>query len=136
KEVSLFPTRSATPAAAAVPRLRSRRRPEPVSESVALIPICQTRRPSAKTGVARGVPRTILVGRRTDEIVRADRPGRAEGAAGVSARRLCCEFGHRGNRAATVARATSSSCPAVAFSGHHSLLCCLDRATAPLVRFD
>ena len=71
--------------------------------SVALVPICQTRRPSAKTlrcgaelaGNRNGrslaapkdidltglgqvlpeeVPRTILVGRRTDEIVRADRP--------------------------------------------------------------
>ena len=105
------------PAAAAVARLRSRHRPKPLSESVALVPICQTRRPSAKTlrygaelaenrngrswvrtsltGLGQispeQVPRTILVGRRT-EIVRADRPGRAEGAAGVSARRLCCEL--------------------------------------------
>ena len=84
----------ATPAAAAVPRLRSRHRPGPLSESVALAPICQTRRPSAKTlrcgaelaGNRNGrslaapkdidltglgqvlpeeVPRTILVGRRT-----------------------------------------------------------------------
>jgi len=79
----------ATPAAAAVPRLRSWRWPGPLGESVALVPICQTRRPSAKTlrcgaelaelGLTRQdidltglglvlpeqVPRTILVGRRT-----------------------------------------------------------------------
>jgi hypothetical protein len=86
-------------------------RPGSPSESVALVPICQTPRPSAKTlrcgaelaelGLTRQeidltglglvlpeqVPRTILVGHR--KIVRADRATRVEGAAGVSASSLC-----------------------------------------------
>ena len=101
----------ATPAAAAVPRLRSWRWPGPLGESVALVPICQTRRPSATTlrcgaelaelGLTRQdidltglglvlpeqVPRTILVGHRKSS-ERTARP-RAEGAAGVSASSLC-----------------------------------------------
>ena len=102
----------AMPAAAVVARLRSRCRPGPLSESVALVPICQTRRPSANTlrlwrrtrrkqkralklaarkdidliGLGQVLPEqvrgTILVGRRTDEIVRADRLGPGRGCLG------------------------------------------------------
>jgi hypothetical protein len=79
----------AMPAAVAVARLKSRRRPGPLSESVGLVPICQTGRFSAKTlpapnspktaalepaarkdidqVLSEEVPRTILVGRRTDD---------------------------------------------------------------------
>jgi hypothetical protein len=44
------------------------------------------------------VPGTILVGRRTDEIVRADRPGPGRGCLGRLRAAPFCEFGHRGNR--------------------------------------
>ena len=91
--------------------------------AVALFPICRTRGPSAKTlryGVELAeleltarqdieltglgqvlpeeVPRTFSVGRRTDEIARADHPGPGRGCRGRLARRLRCEAGHRGNR--------------------------------------
>jgi len=130
----------ATPAAAAVPRLRSRHRPGPLSESVALAPICQTRRPSAKTlrcgaelaGNRNGrslaapkdidltglgqvlpeeVPRTILVGRRTDEIVRADRPARGRGCRGRLRAAALLRVRRPGQPRAI------SSCPSVASSG-------------------
>jgi len=95
-----------------VARLRSRCRPGPLSESVALVPICQTRRPSANTlrlwrrtrrkqkralelaarndidliGLGQvlpeQVPRTILVRASNDETVRADRPGPGRGCLG------------------------------------------------------
>src|SRR5262245_2875393 len=105
------------------PKTKVTARPGPLSERVALVPICQTRRPSAKTLrygaelaenrngrlsslrvkdidqiglLPEQVPGTILVGRRTDEIVRADRPGPAHGASGGSARRLGCDVGPRG----------------------------------------
>ena len=151
----------ATPAAAAVPRLRSRHRPGPLSESVALAPICQTRRPSAKTlrcgaelaGNRNGrslaapkdidltglgqvlpeeVPRTILVGRRTDEIVRPDRPGPGRERLRAAPLLRVRPPGQSCRRPQP--RAISPSCPSVACSGRHSLLCCLD--TPPGVRFD
>jgi hypothetical protein len=92
----------------------------------AVVPICQTRRPSAKTlrygaELAEKQKRALELAARKDidltglgQVLlpnnnlsrvsnRRDRPertarARAEGASGLSARRLCCEFGHRGNR--------------------------------------
>ena len=94
------------------PKTKVTARPGPLNERVALVPICQTRRPNAKTlrygaelaekqkralklaarknivliGLGQVLPEqvrgTILAGRRTDEIVRADRLGPGRGCLG------------------------------------------------------
>ena len=103
-----------------VPRLRSRRRP-----GGALVPICQDTKglisANGRSGSLRvnidlmglgqvlpqEVPRTILVRRRTDEIIRADRPAQGRGAAGGRFDR--CEAGRVTDR--FIARPTRANPP-------------------------